>query len=128
MKTAREMVEYLYKFYTLQEIADMSSLSTATIYNAKTGYQISGYSIDRICSAYVNEIGKRSISPKIVEPDIFSQKITKYQNQLISERLTKETEAVRSPDSAYLEKIRLALTDQFQALNGNTDFKDDTRQ
>ena len=34
MKTAQEMVLYLYQFYTLKEIADMAELSTATIHNA----------------------------------------------------------------------------------------------
>ena len=135
MKTAQEMVLYLYQFYTLKEIADMAELSTATIHNAKMGYLMSDYSVNRICSAYIQEYEKRNrpsylniqcLTP-IIKP-VRINKLTARQNELISERLVKETEGISSPDSAYLEKIRLALTDQFQALNGNTDFQDDTRQ
>lgn len=139
MKTAQEMADYLYKFYTLQEIADMAGLSQTTIYNAKTGYPVSNNTEETIRQIYDREYKKREtgylttyvISPPAVGFIDFTKpvkKLTPHQNELISERLVKETEGIRSPDSAYLEKIRLALTDQFQALNGNTDFQDDTRQ
>lgn len=134
MKTAQEMVNYLYQLYSLQEISDMAGLSQSTIYNAKSGYELSKFSINRIRDAYKREYEKRNrLSPPSfggvppIEVTI-KPKLTARQNELISERLVKETEGIRSPDSAYLEKIRLALTDQLQSLNSNTDFRDDTRQ
>lgn len=134
MKTAQEMVNYLYQLYSLQEISDMTGLSQSTIYNAKSGYELSRFSINRIRDAYKREYEKRNrLSPPSfggvppIEVTI-KPKLTARQNELISERLVKETEGIRSPDSAYLEKIRLALTDQLQSLNSNTDFRDDTRQ
>ena len=135
MKTAQEMVNYLYQFYTLQKISDMTGLSQSTIYNAKSGYELSRFSINKIRDTYKREYEKRnrpsSLNIQCLTPIIKPIKINKLtvrQNELISERLVKETEERDLLDSAYLEKIRLALTDQFQSLNGNTDFRDDPLQ
>lgn len=133
-KTAQEMVEYLYQFYTLQKISDMAGLSQSTICNAKSGYELSRFSINKIRDAYKREYEKRNrLSPPSfggvppIEVTI-KPKLTARQNELISERLVKETEERDLLNCAYLEKIRLALTDQFQALNCNTDFRDDPLQ
>lgn len=139
MKTAQEMVNYLYQFYTLQKISDMTGLSQSTIYNAKSGYELSRFSINKIRGTYKREYKKRNrLSPPNfggvppIEVTI-KPKLTARQNELISERLVKETEErdllnCACLEKIRLEKIRLALTDQFQSLNGNTDFRDDPLQ